>query len=172
MRDRTCPECGETKSWRQFWGQNRQPMKICTPCRRKAKGRARYYRRKQAAEQDAARRAVSAALAAQERMLKASPLYGAVQELDRHISQAMRTIEQNEQKIVDGTETRRNRSSLAYQRRKLAYYQDVRKIMLEDAARGFERPLEHYLTNTHMLAKHGFPVAVVDKPLDVRDSEE
>jgi len=161
---KTCPVCGEDKPRKAFWGEHRQPMEVCTQCRRKAKRHEKYLKEKQYKQEAAARAELAQALRKQHKLLTDTVLAGAYNELLKMERRIQMKVRQHEDKIARGEGTVRTEQAVEFQSRKLAYYADVRAAMMADAAEGKELPLEHYLTNTFLLHKHGFPVAVVDDP--------
>ena len=157
---RKCPECGEEKPRKAFWGKNREPQLICTPCRRKIKRHARYIKAKDKQRQQEAKTALRTALRAQARMKEESLVAAAVVELDRMISRIKNRIRSHNKRIEEGTDTPRTFTGLKHQTQKLDYYLDIRRWVMDDAGRGIVLPLEHYLSDTTMLHRHGYPVAV------------
>lgn len=165
LRDRTCPRCGETKMRKEFWGELRKPMQLCTKCRRSLKRREQYAAEKIRKAQADTHRAVSDALQQQREAARGTVIHGAVRELNILVSRVERRLRVLETRLGEGHFGPRTLKAIEYQKRKRAYYTEVREIMMRDAAEGMEHPLDYYLGNTHLLHKHGFPVIVVDDPL-------
>jgi hypothetical protein len=162
MSERTCDKCGETKPRKAFWGVNRRPMTTCTVCRQKEARRKRYLRAKKKAEREAARLEAAAARQKIKEMNKKSNVEASIYELDRNISRINSRIKHYADKIAYGAGSKRTETALADQYRKIEYYEDVKALVLEDAARGVDRTLEYYLSNTYLLNKHGYPCVVTD----------
>ena len=162
MSERTCDKCGETKPRKAFWGVNRNIMSTCTVCRQKEARRKRYLKAKKKAEREAARREAAAARQKIKEMNKKSNVEASIYELDRNISRINSRIKHYADKIAYGAGSKRTETALADQYRKIEYYEDVKALVLEDAARGIDRTLEYYLSNTYLLNKHGYPCVVTD----------
>lgn len=162
MKDRTCDTCGETKPWKAFWGVNRQPMKTCTACRHKEARRKRYLKEK-ARKQAEDRR--NAAMIARQRVAseaKKSNVDASIKHINQKLAYIENRIAHYTDMIVYGHGTRKTENALKNQERNREYYEEVKELIMEDAARGLDNPLEYYLSNTFLLNKHGFPCIVTD----------
>ena len=160
MSERTCDKCGETKPRKAFWGVNRNIMKTCTVCRQKEARRKRYLRAKKKAERAEIRKQVSEARRKAKAKITETKVSKAVEELERRITKTEWWIGKYEKIVAWGDGTKRTETALRNHHRKLEYYEDIKELLLEDAALGIDRPLEYYLENTYLLNKHGYPCVV------------
>ena len=160
MQDRTCTSCGETKPWRAFWGKNREVEPTCSACRRKEYDRRRKRKAYNEQKQEQVRGIIRAARQKQEQIDKT--LTAAVREINKKLSQIKHKINTYSDKIIYGSGSSRTEKALRYQEHLRDYYEEIKELLMEDAANGIERPLEYYLTNTFLLNKHGFPCVVKD----------
>ncbi|MDX1409126.1 MAG: hypothetical protein R3330_13355, partial [Saprospiraceae bacterium] len=138
---RKCPECGEEKPRKAFWGKNREPQEICTPCRRRIKRHARYIKAKDKQRQQEAKTALRTALRAQARVKEESLVAAAVAELDRMISRIKNRIRSHNKRIEEGRDTPRTFTGLKHQTQKLDYYLDIYDVGLPVSCGG-DAPLE------------------------------
>ena len=162
MEDRACPECGEVKPPSGFWGKNRRIMEVCTSCRRRASRHERHVREYKKVVRKRLNLQMRGLLNEQRSMIKNERMASAVAEVDRIIRTVERAVEKYAEKVAYAEATKRTETALTYQSKRLAYFEDVKQLLLECARRGIERPLEHYLANTFLLNKHGFACTVKD----------
>jgi len=162
MTDRTCPECGETKPIEQFWGANRRREEVCTPCRRRKSRHERYLRNKSKQRRAEFRRITEMAMQANISLMDESQVGEAMAELNVILSRINHKLKVYAEKVAYGTATKRTEYAIRHQTMRREYYEEIKELLMEAAGRGFERPLEYYLSNTYLLHKHGFPCVVVD----------
>jgi len=162
MEDRTCPECGEVKPPSAFWGKNRRRMEVCTPCRRRKARHERHLRDYKKVVRKRLNLQMRGLLLDQKTHLKNERMASAVREVERTIRNIERLIEKYAEKVAYNEATKRTETALTYQSKRLAYFEDVKFLLLECARRGIERPLEYYLSSTFLLNKHGFACTVKD----------
>lgn len=162
MSERTCDKCGETKPRKAFWGVNRNIMSTCTVCRQKESRRKRYLRAKKKAEKEAIRKQIDLARQQAREKMKKSNVEVAVGEIERRMVKSEWWIKKYSDKVAYGEGTKRTERALKNHYQKLAYYEEIKDLLLEDASLGIDRPLEYYLENTYLLNKHGYPCVVTD----------
>jgi hypothetical protein len=162
MADRTCPECGETKPVEQFWGERRQRMKVCTACRRKAARHKRYLKDKATHRRAEIRRLTNLLMQEQRAKVTEGPLPENVREINNILSRIDYKLGKYVEKLNFGQATKRTELAIKNQSQRKAYFLEIKELLMEAAGKGFDRPLEYYLSNTYLLHKHGFPCVVVD----------
>jgi hypothetical protein len=162
MSDRTCPECGETKPVEQFWGVNRRREEVCTPCRRRTARKARYLRNKSKKRRDEFRRLTEMAMKANISLMDKSQVGEAIAEINVVLARIEYKLKKYAEKVAFGMASKRTEHAITHQTQRLNYYEEIKELLMEAAGKGFDRPLEYYLSNTYLLHKHGFPCVVVD----------
>jgi hypothetical protein len=162
MSERTCPECGETKPIEQFWGKNRRREEVCTPCRRRKARHERYLRNKSKKRRDDFRRLTELAMKANISLIDESHVGEAMAELNVILSRIDYKLRKYAEKVAFGMGSKRTELAIRRQTMRREYYEEIKELLMEAAGQGIDRPLEYYLSNTHLLHKHGFPCVVVD----------
>jgi len=162
MATKVCEQCAEELPIKMFWGEHRKRMKVCTPCRRKEARRAKRRRARMRELQAQKREEIKRVVQEQDRKMRETAMYAGVLELNKIISRIDNKLKKYSDKVAYCEGSARTEAAIEYQWKRRAYYQEIKDLLYADAARGIDRPLEFYLSNTYLLHKHGFPVVVID----------
>ena len=168
MSERTCPECGEVKPTKKFLNATRRVVSVCTDCRRKAKGRARYLKSKQTEHRADLRRERDDAVYEQQMILARDHAVEVLKEIRDLMHHPRYKLRQYLLKVEAGTASLRTEDGIKRQRQRLDYLEHLCEIIENDARRGESRPIRHYLTNTYVLNEHGYTCALNLDDADIR----
>ena len=168
MTDRTCSECGEVKPIKKFLDATRRVVSTCTDCRRKAKERARYIKRKAEADTVEARLERNDALYAQEQLLANDPAAEVLNQIRELMYAPRHKLRKYLLKVEAGTATLRTEDGIRRQRQKMDYLEHLCEIIKRDAQAGRCVGLSRYLTNTYVLNEHDYTCAINPEDDDIR----
>jgi len=163
MSERTCETCGETKPRKAFWGVNRAIMKTCTDCRRKEARHKRYKRAKKKADLAETRRLAKLARDKMRAEVKLTNTDKSIKYINQKIASINNKLQKYMDKMTFGGGTNKTKHAIIRQTKNVEYYEELKELVMSDAALGYDKPIEYYLDNTYLLNKHGFPCVVTDE---------
>jgi hypothetical protein len=153
---KTCPKCGNTKELKQFYNRWRKVEEICTVCRQKEQRR----RKRKRVESTAHKLEVTRAKKIARTLVDKNPIHATLRQIRKDSTAARVKARAYEAKLAEGRGSTRTQGAFELQSRKVRYFEDLERIVLRHGRLGVCLPYLAYRTNTKILARHGFPVAV------------